>query len=145
MLQNAIVFGFICISWLFLGGCSSSTIQENNLINLCKTQIMPKWTKNDFVGVSRITASSSKSEQKQIALQRAIALLVMTKGHSEGDSFISLQKELKSFNKKELYLKSFKENSSIKLMFRKMEYNIKIENMWQDECTKEIYVSIKEK
>ena len=131
---------------LIMSGCASSiaTYEERYLVE-CKETIKPKWLSDEYVGVSRITASSDKTEQKKIAIQRAIATLLMTKGTSKGDSTISVQREVKTANQQELYTKSFKENSSIQVKFKDIDYDVKITNIWEDPCTKEIYIKIKEK
>lgn len=127
---------------ILLSGCSQSTVTYTAN---CKNIVKPTWLSDEYVGISRITASSSKTEQKQIALQRAIAILLMTKGNSKGSSIVSVQRELKTLNQKELYAKRFKENSSIKINFKDINYDIKIVNIWEDPCSKEIYVKIEER
>ena len=141
------IAGAIFIGWtsFILGGCINTTNQGGSYNDSCKNMQVPKWIDDEFVGISRITASSNKTEQKQIAFQRAISLLLMTKGTSQGNSLISVQRELNTSNKKELYSKSFKENSSLKIKFKEINYDVKITNLWQDACTKEIYIKIKEK
>ncbi len=144
---NKTLFRFFILSFISLimgAGCSSTT-QENTYINPCKKILTPSWLNDEFVGVSRITASSNKTLQKQIAFKRAIAFLLMSKGNSQGSSFISIQRELNSINEKEIYSKRFKENSSMKIIFKDIKYDVKITNMWQDPCTKEIHIKIKEK
>jgi len=69
----------------------------------------------------------------------------MTKGNSQGSSLVSVRRELNSVNQKEMYSKNFKENSSMIIKFKDINYDVKITNMWQDPCTKEIYINIKEK
>ena len=145
MFNKFLLSFFIGFIILILGGCSNTIVQETKAHNPCKKINFPKWVDDEFVGVSRITASSSRTEQKQIAFQRAIALLVMTKGNSQGSSLVSLSRELNSVNQKEMYSKNFKENSSMKITFKDINYDVKITNMWQDPCTKEIYINIKEK
>jgi len=132
--------------FLVFSGCSTNTVTEKNSYNNpCKKTVKPKWVDDEYVGVSRITASSSKSAQKKIALQRAITVLLMTKGNSRGTSIVSVQKEFKSSNQKEFYTKSFQENSLIQMNFKDIKYDIKIVNMWVDPCTKEIYIKIDNK
>lgn len=125
-----------------VSGCSQD---RPTYIKSCKNIEKPKWLNDEYVGISRITASSSKTEQKQIAIKRAIATLLMTKGNSKGNSIVSMQRELTTSNKDEFFAKRFKENSSIKINFKNINYDIKISDIWEDPCTKEIYVNIKEK
>jgi len=145
MLDKTLIFGFLIAGIsLIIGGCSSTT-QENTYINPCKKVTAPSWLDDEFVGVSRITASSSKTLQKQIAFKRAIAFLVMSKGNAQGSSLISVQRELNSVNQNEIYAKSFKQQSSMKVRFKDINYDVKITNIWKDPCTKEIHIKIKEK
>ena len=139
-----LVFIMVSIS-IVMGGCRSTTSPENSYVNPCQKILSPDWLDDEFVGVSRITASSNKTLQKKIAFKRAIALLVMSKGNSQGSSFISVQRELNSVNQKEIYTKIFKENSSMKVIFKDINYDVKITNIWKDPCTKEIHIKIKEK
>lgn len=131
---------FVGFGSLILSGCSSNTTIQNP----CSKIVMPKWTNDDYVGVSRITASSSKTDQKKIALQRALSLLLMKKGTSQGKTIVSINNELHKLNQKEFYSKNFKQNSSVKITFQDINYDIKITDTWQDPCTNEMYVKIKE-
>jgi len=125
-----------------LSGCNKT---RPTYVNKCHNITKPSWLNDQYVGISRITASGNKSEQKQIALKRAIATLLMTKGRSQGSSVVSVQKELASKNQNEFYTKRFKENGVVKITFKDIDYDINIVSMWEDPCSKEIYVKIDDK
>jgi len=57
---------------LFLSGCSQTTADYEYGDSRCKNIQKPTWLNDEYVGVSRITASGSKTEQKRIATKRAI-------------------------------------------------------------------------
>lgn len=141
---NDLLLIFVIILFVF-NGCSLTTPTSKYGYNRCKNIKKPFWLNDDFVGVSRITASGDKTEQKFIAIQRAISLLLATKGVSQGVSLVSVKKDLNKINQKEFYNKKFKENSSIKIKFKDIDYDIKVVNIWEDPCTKEMYVRIEEK
>ena len=128
-------------------GCSSvsNNTPPQVYINPCKTLEMPKWIYNGFVGVSRITASGNKTKQRNIAIQRALSSLLMSKGSANGKTIIDVNKELKTENNNEKLVKSFRENSNFNITFQNIKYEIVISNIWLNPCTKEIYVQIKEK
>ena len=129
---------------IFISGCNSNSTTYNTF-NSNKKILKPSWINDSFVGVARITASGNKTEQKQIAIKRAIAILLITKGTSQGNSNIFVQKELSKRNNIENFYKYFSQNSTIRINFKNINYNIKVTNIWQDPYTKELYVKIEEK
>ncbi len=136
----------LVLTILICSGCTSTpTTTKNSYINQDKNIVKPKWLDDEFVGVSKITASGNKSKQKQIALQRAITFLLMSKGSSQGSLNLSVEKELNLANEKEHLTKRFHQNSRMNVTFKDITYDISIVDTWEDPYTKEIYVKIKER
>lgn len=134
---------YLLILSILVGGCSEAT-PNYNPYSTCKKIPKPNWIDDSFVGISRITASGSKTEQKLIAIKRAIAILLTTKGIAQGTSTISVEKELTTKNQNEFYTKNFQQNSNLNIKFKNIAYDIKITDIWKDPCTQELYVKIVE-
>ena len=105
----------------------------------------PTWINDTFVGMSRITASGNKSEQKIIALQRAIAPLLMSKGVASGSAILSAKKALHVEHQDEILTKNFNEDIDMKVTFESLSYDIKVTDIYEDPCTKFLYIKIEEK
>jgi hypothetical protein len=133
---------FVLFSF-WISGCGEK--QPVPVTRPCKNVQPPKWINDPFVGVSRITASGNKNDQRKIALQRAIVDLLMTKGNASGSSIVSMEKNLVVENKDERLQKHFQENSEMSVTYEKLHYNIRVTDIWRDPCTKELYVKIEEK
>jgi len=131
------------LSLIWMGGCSET--QPAPAAHSCRDVQPPGWINDSLVGVSRVTASGNKNDQRKIALQRAIADLLITKGTVTGSSIISLEKNLSVVNKDETLRKHFEENSVMNVTYERMSYDIRVTNIWRDPCTKELYVKIEEK
>jgi len=131
------------LSLMWLGGCSET--QPAPAVRSCRDVQPPSWINDSLVGVSRVTASGNRNDQRKIALQRAIADLLITKGTVTGSSIISLEKNLSVVNKDETLRKHFEENSVMNVTYERTSYDIKVTNIWRDPCTKELYVKIEEK
>jgi len=132
---------------ILISGCAKDEMDINRsatFYNECKAK-KPSWVYDDFVGISKITASGNKSEQKEIALKRAIALMLLTKGRADGSSEIYIKREWKRYNENELYIKKFKESGLIKIDLIDRNFDVKITNMWEDPCTNELYLKIEER
>jgi len=126
-----------------LAGCSGTA--EPAPEQTCRQQHpLPAWTDESFVGSSRITASGSKSDQRRIALERAMAELLMSKGRAEGDSVVAVEKALHSSGSEESYTKNFTENGTMRIEYRAVDYSICIKRIWRDPCTRELYVQVEE-
>lgn len=128
-------------------GCGQPAAPGNQTayMNPCKTVTVPQWTYDGFVGMSRITASGDKAQQRRIALQRAISVLLMTKGSANGKGMMEVNREFNKQNQNENLSKRFSENSSFAVEFEHIKYNIRIVKIWEHPCTHEIYVKIEEK
>lgn len=124
-------------------GCSTPEPAPVQLT--CRQQHpLPAWTDESFVGSSRITASGSGSDQRRIALERAIAELLMSKGRAEGDSVVAVEKALRSSGSQESYTKNFTENGTMRIAYEAIDYDIRIKRIWRDPCTRELYVQVEE-
>ncbi len=110
----------------------------------CQDTPPPEWINDSLVGVSRVTASGNRNDQRKIALQRAIVDLLMTKGSVAGNSVISMEKNLYIKNKDETLHKHFQENSTMNVSYKQVHYDIKVTDIWRDPCSKELYVKIEE-
>ena len=126
---------------LWVGGCSDT--QPKPSVKACSADA-PEWVYDSFVGSSRITASGNRSDQRKIALQRAIAELLITKGSVSGSSVIAMEKNLSVRNEDEILRKHFDENSVMSVTYEEMHYDIKVTDLWRNPCTDELYVKIKE-
>lgn len=142
-ISNSILLAAI----LSFTGCSQSASpgNQNAYMNPCKTVTVPQWTYDGFVGMSRITASGNKAQQRRIALQRAISVLLMTKGSANGKGMMEVNREFSKQNKNETLSKRFSENSTFAVQFENIKYDIRIVKIWEHPCTHEIYVKIEEK
>lgn len=141
-LSNSIVLTAV----LGFTGCGQMITPANNTyVNPCKTVTTPQWTYDGFVGMSRITASGNKIQQRKIALQRAISMLLMTKGSANGRGEMEVTKEFQKQNQNETLSKRFTQNSNFAIEFDSIKYDIKISKIWENPCTHEIYVKIEEK
>ncbi len=112
---------------------------------VCKDVKEPAWIYDPYVGVARMTASGNRNDQKRIALERAIADLLMTKGVARGESVMNVQKALSVDNDKEKFRKRFNVDSEMKVVYKRLEYDIRITDIWHNPCTDELYVKIEEK
>ena len=128
---------------LFMNGCSDT--QPEPSVHRCPGVQSPGWIDDSFVGISRVTASGNRNDQRKIALQRAIVDLLMTKGNVTGSAVISMEKNLSVKNEDETLRKRFQENSVMNVTYEAMQYDIKVTDIWRDPCTKELYVKIEEK
>ena len=135
-----LLFAFLALS---MNGCSET--QPKPSVHTCPGVQYPGWIDDSYVGVSRITASGNRSDQRKIALQRAIVDLLMTKGNVTGSSVISMEKNLTVKNEDETLRKHFQENSVMNVTYKALQYDIKVTDIWRDPCTKELYVKIEEK
>ena len=111
----------------------------------CRDIKEPGWIYDPYVGVARMTASGNRNDQKRIALERAIADLLMTKGVARGESVMNVQKALSVDNDKEKFRKRFNVDSEMKVVYKQLEYDIRIADIWHNPCTDELYVKIEEK
>ena len=127
---------------LWMSGCSQT--QPVQVSQSCRDFQPPKWVNDPLVGVSRVTASGNRNDQRKIALQRVIADLLITKGTVTGSSVISMEKNFTVTNKDETLRKRFDENSVMNVTYEQMHYDIKVTAIWRDPCTKELYVKIEE-
>jgi len=133
----------LAILFFWMSGCSET--QPVPVAQGCRNVQPPAWIDDSLVGISRVTASGNRNDQKKIALQRAIADLLITKGTVTGSSVISLEKNLSVVNKNETLRKHFEENSVMNVTYERTSYDIRVTNIWRDPCTKELYVKIEEK
>ncbi len=111
----------------------------------CQNVKEPAWIYDSYVGVARMTASGSKNDQKRIALERAIADLLMTKGVARGESVMNVQKALSVHNDNEEFNKHFNVDTEMNIVYKELQYDIKVTDIWRDPCTDELYVKIEEK
>lgn len=145
-MKKHIASSIILTATLSLTGCGQLITPSNNsYMNPCKTVTVPEWTYDGFVGMSRITASGNKIQQRKIALQRAISMLLMTKGSAQGKGEMEVTKEFQKQNNNETLTKRFSQNSNFAIEFDNIKYDIKIAKIWENPCTHEIYVKIEEK
>ncbi len=126
-----------------MSGCKDDPSPRNNTAG-CHAE-PPKWIYDAYVGVSRMTASGSMNDQKRIALERAIADLLMTKGVAQGESVMNVQKNLSVHNNNETFQKHFNVDSEMNIVYKKIQYDIKVTDIWRNPCTEELYVKIEEK
>ncbi len=139
-IATILLFAFLSLS---INGCSNKTEQKASA-QTCPGVQPPDWVNDSFVGISRVTASGNRSDQRKIALQRAIVDLLMTKGNVTGSAVISMEKNLSVKNEDEILRKHFQENSVMNVTYKAMKYDIKVTDIWRDPCTKELYVKIEE-
>ena len=142
MLRRIVSILLFLLFYLGMSGCSET--QPLPKASSCPTIQLPDWIDDSYVGISRITASGNKNDQKKIALQRAIADLLMTKGSATGHSTIALDKNLFVTNEDETLRKRFTQNSVMNVSYEKLHYSIKVTDIWRNPCTKELYVKIEE-
>lgn len=135
--------GLAVVALAAFGGCSAPEPATAPLS--CRQQHpLPAWTDESYVGSSRITASGSGSDQRRIAMERAIAELLMSKGRAQGDSVVAVEKALRTSGSKESYSKNFTENGTMRIEYEAIEYDIRIKRIWRDPCTRELYVQVEE-
>jgi len=134
-----------CVLFLTgVAGCAPKA-DRTTAANPCRNVERPGWIDDAYVGVARMTASGNRNDQKRIALERAIADLLMTKGVARGESVMSVQKDLSVHNDRERFRKHFNVNTEMNIVYRQMKYDIRITDIWRDPCTDELYVRIEEK
>lgn len=134
---SACLAACLAVGVLF-GGCGadkqpSATIQA------------PGWTRGPYVGIARKTASGSKNEQRMLALQRAIAELLISSGEATGQSVVSVAQSLQIQDTTESYTDDYQQHATIKATFKNKTYDIEQVNWWENSRTGEYYVQIKEK
>lgn len=122
---------------LFLG-CSSIWWRDKDINS------KPLWTNDAYVGSARISASGRSSDQKIIALKRAISVYLITKGSGSGEAEVNAEKIAIKNGSIENISKHFSQNYKVKFSFKNQNYNLKISNIWQDPITKELFVKVKE-
>lgn len=118
-------------------GCSNPDIPQ-------ETTSKPSWLLGQLVGSARITASGNISEQRQLALQRAIAELLMLKGEVKGETLAVIKKNLKQSNSSGSHYTNYKSNTSLSIEYKNRPYNIKITDIYEDPKTGEIFIKIEE-
>lgn len=140
----------VLVSTLLLGslqfwmnGCSE--VGPSPEVDPCQKKQLPVWVNDPYVGVSRITASGLKSDQRKIALQRAIGEMLMHKGSATGSSEIAIEKEHILADDSETLHKRLTQRTDMIITHEKRRYSVNVTDIWRDPCTQELYVKIKEK
>ncbi|SMP86096.1 hypothetical protein SAMN06313486_101100, partial [Epsilonproteobacteria bacterium SCGC AD-308-P11] len=118
-------------------GCSSSNEPQ-------AVASKPSWLNEQLVGSARMTASGNTNEQRELALQRAIAELLMLKGEAKGESVAQIEKGLKQSNSKEHYYTNYKSNTSLSIEYKNRPYSVKIKDIFEDTKTGEIFIRVEE-
>ena len=131
---------------LGLAGCSGNAPEPKAAgTGRCADIQEPGWIYDPYVGVARMTASGNRNDQKRIALERAIADLLMTKGVARGTSVMNATKDLSVHNDKERFVKHFNADTEMKIVYKQIAYDIRVTDIWRNPCTDELYVKIEEK
>lgn len=130
----------ISMTWVVLaGGCAEK--QPKTSIR----EQPPSWIMSANVGSARKTASGSFNEQRMLALQRAIAEMLISSGEASGQSVVSVAQSLKIKNNEENYSDDFDQQATVTTTFNNKTYEIETVKWWMDRYKGILYVKIKEK
>lgn len=105
----------------------------------------PDWiVYGDYVGHARQTASKNLTEQKMLAIDRALKLLLRRALQLGGDGYISSDMQhAQSGSSEELYeVTQVKIDGEVKVLPRAVK--IRVKNVWRNPRSKELYVQIEE-
>lgn len=121
-----------------LVGCATSSPQT------IQSPTKPTWLYDQLVGSAKITASGDKNEQRRVALERAIAELLMLKGEAKGESIAQVQKNLKQSNTQDSHYTNYKSDTQIAIEYKSRPYSVKIVEIYEDPRSEEIFIKIEE-
>lgn len=140
--RSGLTFVISLALFFLLIGCASQP-QPGSNSNIKKP--VPSWVYEPNVGVARQSASGSFNAQRMLAIQRAIAEMLISSGQASGESVVSLSESLKISEGKESYNDDYDQKATIRTTFKDKTYEVEQINSWLDPYTKKYYVQIKER